>query len=105
MGIKKDMTNELTVLKMACTKVEKYLQRECSDFWYCKILDNKIHTYWEGHYRFTLEYDDGDWYISGNDIDIDMIVEINRILEKIKYEQKKNNSIKSVEFIKSAEKH
>ena len=91
------MTNEITVLKKACAKVEKYLQCECSDFWHCKILDNKIHAYWNDHRGFILECDDGDWYISGNDIGIDMIAEIHKILEKIEDRQEQNTKLKNQE--------
>lgn len=69
-------------LDIIAKKIEKYLQYDCADEWHVKVEDNYIVAYYACIKRFSLIYDTEyqDWYISGEDMYVDMIAEINKIL-------------------------
>ena len=70
------------VLETVASKIEKYLQNDCADEWHVKVEGNYIIAYYTNIKEFSLIYDTEyqDWYISGEDMYVDMITEINKIL-------------------------
>lgn len=68
-------------IEKAKQKIEKYLQEECSDYWHVKLQGDEIMAYFIDTLRFVITYDDGDWNISGTDIDISMVYNIAIVLE------------------------
>ena len=52
-------------------KILEYLQ-SCSDFWSTKLDYNAVKCYFAGRLRFSVELEDGDYYISGQDIPLDI---------------------------------
>lgn len=69
-------------LDIIAKKIERYLQDDCADEWHVKVEDNYIVAYYACIKRFLLIYDTEyqDWYISGEDMHVDMIADINKIL-------------------------
>lgn len=59
----------------------KYLQNECSDYWRVCEQNNMIKCYYANIYRFSIFEDDYEWYISGEELPIDMIYDIKKILD------------------------
>lgn len=53
-------------------KIRKYLQNDCSDFWMTKLIDNVVECYFTGRYRFSVVYEDKDYYISGTEVPLDI---------------------------------
>lgn len=79
--IRSDDMNEKT-LKQIADKIEKYLQNNHAYEWHIKIEGTSIAAYYTNVKLFTLVYDEDveDWYVSGEHLYIDMIVDINKIL-------------------------
>lgn len=83
---KESIDKELEIrLKFVCKKVNECLQNKYSDFWLCRLINRTIYANWNGEESFSLEYD-GDWYISGDNLAIDMVSDIYEILKNINME-------------------
>ena len=65
-------------------KINNYLQNDCADEWHVKLEEKYIVGYYTDIKEFTLVFDEdfGDWYISCEYLDVDIVAEINNILQE-----------------------
>lgn len=68
-------------LQLLEDEVCKYLQNDCSDFWSTKLIDNVVKCYFAGKYRFSVVYEDEDYYISGTEVPLDIVYGIAVLLK------------------------
>lgn len=62
-------------------RVEQLLQNDYSDYWHVSEIDeNHIDCYFQNEFRFSLECDDGDWYISGKNLPLDILYDLHIII-------------------------
>lgn len=75
--------------------LNEYLQNECHDYWNVrKDGYDTIVAYYAGTERFKLEFDEDDWYFSGQDISIETINTISEIAkEALKEWEEERNEI------------
>lgn len=60
--------------------IKRYLENECSDYWHVKEEKGIIKCFFIDKLRFSITKEDGDWYISGKEIPLDIASEIFNIL-------------------------
>ena len=71
-------------LKQIADKIEKYMQNDYADEWHIELNGNSIIGYYTDVRVFILDYDEDveDWYISGANVNVETIVDINKILRE-----------------------
>lgn len=72
------------VLMQIANKIKDYLQSDCADEWHINIVEKSIIAYYTNIKEFVLTFDEDfeDWYISGEDLYVDMVAKINEILQE-----------------------
>ena len=63
--------------------VQNYLQKDCNDFWSVEEKKNIIYCYFSSQFRFSIfREEDGDWRISGEDMNLNMVYNLAIILNE-----------------------
>lgn len=69
-------------LKQIANKIESYLQNEWTEEWHVELKEKSIVAYYTNIKIFTLIFDEDveDWYVSGEYINVDMIIGLMKLL-------------------------
>lgn len=84
--MKKD---DLIILK---EQLENYLQKECDDYWSIHIENDTLIGKYAGVWRFTIEDNEGDFYIQTDSIPMTVIKDMYDLLEKTASKLNKNTN-------------